>query len=159
MLTGPRGVFLSGHQHAGSVIMNGARRRHSFSDHGCARMGCVAVLIAMLVALCWHGLVTQAHVHYPVRADAATAPGYYNAVSDDAGNHAGHHGRASDRPSDCPICQEQAVAGHYFAPVPFLVIAPLFVASWVFMPTMPEQRCVRRSHCWHSRAPPGFLQN
>lgn len=130
--------------------MSGARQRRSLSRHAVTNMRCVALLIAVLVAFCAHSLVTQTHLHF----DAHTTPAALLTANDGNSHHVEHPGKASDSSTDCPLCQEQAVAGHYLAPSPFIFVAPVLLALWLFNPVLPGQVCEQRSHCWQSRAPP-----
>jgi len=110
-----------------------------------AEAWCVAVLVAALIAFGWQSFVTQTHLH-PAPPPATTAHV--------AGPQLSPPQPAPEQPIDCPICHASAIGGHYLAPGPALVLAPIALASWLFVVAkrMPGRRA--RSHAWRSRAPP-----
>ena len=110
-----------------------------------AEVWCAAVLVAALIAFGWQSFVTQTHL------DVALAPATAAHV---AGAKLSPTQPAPEQPIDCPICHANAIGGHYLAPGPALVLAPVALAAWLFVTAkrMPSRRA--RSHAWRSRAPP-----
>jgi hypothetical protein len=104
-----------------------------------------ALLIVVLLAFVWHGIVVQTHIH-PVEAPAiavhAASPGSI------------HQDRREDRSNDCPLCREVALSGAYVAPA--AIALPVLVACRVWLAAAgPETRSRKTcSHAWQSRAPP-----
>jgi len=107
--------------------------------------GFLAVLVAAMVAFTWQSFVTQTHI------DFAPAP---VAAAQSAGTHVSRTPAAPDRPIDCPICHDAALAGHYLTPGPAWVLAPLATSVWRFTADATVRSRRARSHDWRSRAPP-----
>jgi len=136
----PRGMARRGHAPAASPLtarIRSASRRMS--------AGFVALLLAALVAFAWQSFVTQTHIHLS-DGPVATARAASTQVSGTQ--------PAPDRPIDCPICHDGAIAGHYLSPGPVLVLAAIGATLWLFAPTASAPSRHARSHAWRSRAPP-----
>jgi hypothetical protein len=104
------------------------------------------VLCALLFALLWQGIVTQAHQHRSVGIGAAQTA--HNIASDKRDDS------APDSPRNCPICVEAASAGPAMLPTPVVIVAPVTRAFFVTAFRPQQVRRASRSHLWQSRAPP-----
>jgi hypothetical protein len=108
--------------------------------------GFLAVLAAAMLAFTWQSFVTQTHidiVSMPAAATAQIAPAHVSQIP-----------AAPDRPIDCPICHDAALAGHYLTPGPAWVLAPIIAVLWRFTADAKAEGRRARSHDWRSRAPP-----
>jgi hypothetical protein len=111
-----------------------------------------ALLLACLTAFGWQSFVTQTHVHpVPVVRGQAASTSTQRILP---GRHVGTPPIAPDRPIDCPICHDAAIAGHYLSPGPVLILItaitlmpPVAVRTFTVVPG-------RHRHGWRSRAPP-----
>lgn len=107
--------------------------------------GFLAVLVAAMIAFTWQSFVTQTHID-PAQMPVAAVRG--------APAHVSQVPAAPDRPIDCPICHDAALAGHYLTPGPAWVLAPIVVVLWRFTVDGKAEARRARSHDWRSRAPP-----
>lgn len=111
----------------------------------------LVVLCALLLALLWQSVLTQAHQHRPVGLDTSQS-------ERSLANKTGRDDPAPDSPKTCPICLEVASAGPALLPTPVTLAAPaaptFFTAA--FRPLQFQR--ASRSHLWQSRAPPHQLQ-
>lgn len=109
--------------------------------------------MAALLAFLWQSFVTQTHVHFAVQREATIAgSGAKAPCLPTMGQSSG------DLAADCVLCQEIAHAGHYLLPAPIAFQAPEPVAAWLLAVPLRVLGFNRRSHAWHSRAPPLLLQ-
>lgn len=109
------------------------------------------VFCALLLALLWQSVITQAHQHRPVGLDPSQS-------ERSIANKSGRDESAPDSPQNCLICLEAASVGPALLPTPVTIAIP---AAFVFFtPTFRPQQFQRasRSHVWQSRAPPHQLQ-
>lgn len=109
----------------------------------------LATVLVTLLAFTWNGFVTQTHVHWESVAVSRTLVGQTSAVP-----HISPAGHSRDKPVDCPICNEIAMAGAYLASsVPSLPL-PLLSVEWSFVTIFRSGTGRQSSHIWQSRAPP-----
>lgn len=132
-----------GAQRSGSAAMPLTAR---IRDAG-ARLsaGFLAVLVVAMIAFTWQSFVTQTHI------DLASMPAV---TAQGTPTHVSQIPAAPDRPIDCPICHDAALAGHYLTPGPAWVLAPIVVSIWRFTAQGKAEARRARSHDWRSRAPP-----
>jgi hypothetical protein len=120
------------------------------------RMRFAALLLAALLAFCWHNVVIQTHVHLPTSGCGAISP----ITICPANSHSNRQNpKIPDRQDDCPLCHELAVSGHYLAPPPIIFIPPVLILVWAVVAGHQRGGLQRRSHRWQSRAPPHSLRS
>ncbi|RYY26034.1 MAG: hypothetical protein EOP62_11145 [Sphingomonadales bacterium] len=112
-----------------------------------------AMLLAMMLALCWQGFVAQTHRH-PEGQTAfvgATVVVDVAAIAD--------RDTPLELPDSCPICRELSHAGSMLLPTPVAVTPPVLMAAPVadLRAAIPAH-IQPVSHGWQSRAPPQPLQ-
>jgi hypothetical protein len=127
---------------AGAVA---CRPREEMRASGASEAKRLILLCALLLALLWQGVITQAHQHRSVGIDVAQIQ---STIANDRRDNS-----APDSPRNCPIC-EAASAGPALLPTPVIVAAP--AALPFFAAALRPRQFLRssRSHLWQSRAPP-----
>lgn len=111
----------------------------------------LVVLCALLLALLWQSVITQAHQHRPAGLDTSQSERSLT-------NKSGRDDPAPDSPKNCPICLEAASAGPALLPTPVTIAIPA-AAVFFTLAFRPQQfQRSSRSHVWQSRAPPHQLQ-
>ena len=105
-----------------------------------ALIGC-----ALLLALLWQSVLTQAH-HHTVASGSLVAAASNGKV--------GGGDPASDTPATCPICLEVANAGPAMLPTPVVLAVPAPTAAFTAQARHPVFQLPRQPHVWRSRAPP-----
>ncbi|WP_029935514.1 DUF2946 family protein [Sphingomonas sp. UNC305MFCol5.2] len=110
-----------------------------------------AVLFALLLALLWQSVLTQAHQHRSVGLGTSQS-------ERSIANKSGRNDSAPDSPANCPICLETANLGPALLPTPATIAPPAAPAFFIaaFRPRQFQRSS--RSHVWQSRAPPHQLQ-
>lgn len=109
------------------------------------------VFCALLLALLWQSVITQAHQHRPVGFGASQSERSF-------ANWSGRDESPPDSPQNCLICLEAASVGPALLPAPVTIAIP---AAFVFFAAKfrPQQfQRASRSHVWQSRAPPHQFQ-
>jgi hypothetical protein len=109
------------------------------------------VLCALLLALLWQSVLTQAHQHRSVGLDVSQS-------ERSLANRTGRDDPAPDSPKTCPICLEVANVGPALLPTPVTIAVPAAVAFFTTALRPLRFQRASRSHLWQSRAPPRPLQ-
>jgi hypothetical protein len=103
---------------------------------------------ALLLALLWQSVLTQAHHH------RSLAPaGQAELVARDK---VGRGDPAPDTPLNCPICLEAANVGPAMLPTPVDLATPVPIAAFAAQAQHLPIQLASQSHVWRSRAPPHF---
>lgn len=129
------------------------RPARSASPFARGRNSCVAILLAVLVAVFWQSFLTQTHEHFGDERFASIASADNGAASQEGDRKA-----PSGLPDNCWICRAVAHADHLLLPqVAEASVAPA-TDFWFVLPSRPGPALTPRSHAWQSRAPPSQLQ-
>lgn len=116
-----------------------------------ARLGraWLAMALAVLFAFSWQSVVVETHVHPAAGAGAGLPFARGDAaprLRDDPG--------PAKAPASCPLCREQAQAGHALPPPPIVLPVPP-AGRLAPRPTAPLAGAgPRHVHVWYSRGPP-----
>lgn len=104
-------------------------------------------LFLLLLALLVQGTVVQTHLHFARQAISPAA-----AASDRASQSGQPH--KGDPSTNCPLCQEAAMAGAYLLPPATVLPPPPATVLWISAAAMVEFGLITPPLGWQSRAPP-----
>jgi hypothetical protein len=106
-----------------------------------------ALVMLLLACLLIHGTAIQTHIHFTGQARLAAAM---------SGARAGQtvkSGSGGDA-TECPLCQEAAMAGAYVLPPAIVLPPPPTPFLWVGVAAVTEFGLLAPARGWLSRAPP-----
>lgn len=109
----------------------------------------IALLMLVIVSFTGRSFVTETHLDLPsglLSLSGQSLSGPVLSREKDAPTH----------PSDCPICREMAMSGHFLSPAPFELSLPSGSAAIAAITYVLRSTGGLRSHAWQSRAPPAF---
>jgi hypothetical protein len=102
---------------------------------------------ALLLALLVQGTIVQTHIDFARAPVSASAAGSLQLTSVAKGD-------ASGDPALCPLCQEAAMAGHYFTPAAGALPAAPAIPQWTVPGAALAFDLAQPALGWLSRAPP-----
>jgi hypothetical protein len=115
----------------------------------------------LVAAFAFQGYVTQSHIHVssvPRISGKSEERGVLNFTGNAGGDIGKQQQRdqfpATDDPSNCPICQQIPLAGHFLAAQAISPIPLQTISSDAFIGTDAVVLISAMSHAWRGRAPP-----
>jgi hypothetical protein len=123
-----------------------------------------AVAVYLLVAaFAFQGYVTQSHIHFSSTPGLSgkvadrSAPQSSDSIAGDFGKQQKHDRYPpNDDPSNCPICQQIALAGSFLTAGGISPIAPSKLAFGFLISADVLVLISGVSHAWHGRGPPSI---
>lgn len=109
----------------------------------------LAAMLLVMASFTWRSFVTETHLDLPVNSHAALS------LSSE-GQRLVNDKAPPAHPSDCPICREMAVSGHFLPPALVELTLPSPSAAIAAVARVLHSSGFARSHRWQSRAPPRF---
>lgn len=122
-----------------------------------------AAVYLLVTAFAFQSYVTQSHIHI------TSVPGISGKIADrgalqSTGNAAGDSGRQqkpdryppNDDPSNCPICQQITLTGHFLTAGTISLIPPPEIALGIFISADVLVLISGVSHAWRGRGPPSI---
>lgn len=109
----------------------------------------IALLMLVMTSFVGRSFVTETHLELPASPASLAA-------HDQGGPMLMREKRAPANPTDCPICREMAMSGHFLPASPVELTLPTGSAAIVALTLVLQSTGVLRSHAWQSRAPPAF---
>lgn len=111
----------------------------------------IALLLLVLTSFTGRSFVTGTHLDLPASQLSLSGQGVSGPVLTREKDAPAH-------PSDCPICREMAMSGHFLPPAPVELTLPSGSAAIAATTRVLQSTGGLRSHAWQSRAPPAFSQ-
>jgi hypothetical protein len=106
-----------------------------------------ALVMLLLGCLLIHGTAIQTHIHFTGQARFAAA------MSGTQAEQTAQSGGSSDA-TQCPLCQDAAMAGAYLLPPAIIAPSPPAPFLWIRVAAVTEFGLLAPVRGWLSRAPP-----